>query len=414
MSRQVVYRVQDDPAKARRCWRRRALTNGSPVPRSPFGVVSAKFQFRKHFVALGAVLKVPSAMALVVRRAAPLLRVKKFSLRVRDTLDVFKAHVYLVFRTRERCLMDKENKLKNIRMRFGMKQKDIAEELHTTQQTVARWETGITAIPTAHLKELAVLFGCSSDEILGIRQSSPQRVTAVENSVPWGTLKVRFSGRVQADGSGENGDNDDVKNEKFYPIDEGVREQLRRTLHGEAGLTELKGWLEFPAMDNRLVLLNPTFVTRLRWVSDDVDKMPYWASPITYRDLMERIPGDELGPKVREERDEVIRQLTGISDGAPTNQQADQAVIEMRSVKLIYANGWEEKFFLNDDTATSVYYLRQEIDTVGSNTFIWIGEHKDQQVSINCSSIAAIEVPWEAYSDYLDKDQSEAEATMSA
>jgi hypothetical protein len=100
---------------------------------------------------------------------------------------------------------------------------------------------------------------------------------------------VRFSGRVQADQIGENDENYGVKNEKIYPIDEAAREQLRRTLHGEAGLTELKGWLEFPAMDNRLVLLNPTFVTRLQWVSDDVDKMPYWASPIIYRDLMDRI-----------------------------------------------------------------------------------------------------------------------------
>jgi hypothetical protein len=130
---------------------------------------------------------------------------------------------------------------------------------------------------------------------------------------------------------------------------------------------------------------------------------------------MDRIPADELGPKVREERDEVIRQVTGLSDGVePTNKHAEQAVIEMRSVKVIHANGWEEKFLIDDDTATSIYYLSQGIGALGPNRFISIGEHKDVQVSVNCNLVAAIEVPWEAYSAYLDKDQSDGAATMSA
>jgi transcriptional regulator with XRE-family HTH domain len=304
--------------------------------------------------------------------------------------------------------MDNPNKLKEIRTRFGLRQKDIAERLHTTQQTVARWETGVTAIPTPHLKDLAVLFSCSIDQILGINprgdQSGPQRVTAVENPVPWGTLKVRLGHRVQADQIGENDENG-AKNENAYPIDEHTREELRKTLHGEAGLTKIKGWLEFLAMDNRLIFLNPTFVTRLQCVSDDVDKMPYWASRMAYTDLTDGIPANELGRIVREERDEIIRQLTGLSDSVePTDQHAKQAVMEMKSVKVIYANGWEEKFLLNDDTAISLYFLSQEIDTVGPNTFISVGEHEDLRVSINCSSIAAIEVPWGAYSAFLDRD----------
>src|SRR3712207_6626153 len=88
------------------------------------------------------------------------------------------------------------NKLKELRTRYGMKQKDIADQLGTTQQTIARWESGHTAIPVGQLKDLAVFLGCSVDELLGVeprRDGRPRpQFAAADHEVPFGTARFVF------------------------------------------------------------------------------------------------------------------------------------------------------------------------------------------------------------------------------
>ncbi|MCU0569970.1 MAG: helix-turn-helix domain-containing protein [Oculatellaceae cyanobacterium Prado106] len=59
-------------------------------------------------------------------------------------------------------------RLKQCRSVVGLTQQQRSEMLHTTQQTIARWESGKTAIPSAVLKELAICLSCQIEDILGI------------------------------------------------------------------------------------------------------------------------------------------------------------------------------------------------------------------------------------------------------
>jgi DNA-binding XRE family transcriptional regulator len=57
-------------------------------------------------------------------------------------------------------------KLAQLRKRFGMTQECLAELLKTTQQTVAKWESGTAEPDIATLRDLALIFGRSIDAIL--------------------------------------------------------------------------------------------------------------------------------------------------------------------------------------------------------------------------------------------------------
>jgi transcriptional regulator with XRE-family HTH domain len=47
-------------------------------------------------------------------------------------------------------------RLKQCRTEIGLTQQQLAAMLDTTQQTIARWESGKTAIPSAILNDLAM------------------------------------------------------------------------------------------------------------------------------------------------------------------------------------------------------------------------------------------------------------------
>jgi len=53
-----------------------------------------------------------------------------------------------------------------------MSQSKLAEELNVDVNTVYRWEKDITTISATNLKKLALFFGVSSDDLLGIKKIS--------------------------------------------------------------------------------------------------------------------------------------------------------------------------------------------------------------------------------------------------
>ena len=57
-------------------------------------------------------------------------------------------------------------KLKKLRSEKGFTQKDLADQLHVTFQTVSKWESDTNEPDITTLKELAKFFGCSIDYLL--------------------------------------------------------------------------------------------------------------------------------------------------------------------------------------------------------------------------------------------------------
>lgn len=65
-------------------------------------------------------------------------------------------------------------KLKKLRTEKGLTQKDLADQLHVTFQTISKWESDINEPDIATLKELAKFFCCSYNYLLSEEEEEPK------------------------------------------------------------------------------------------------------------------------------------------------------------------------------------------------------------------------------------------------
>lgn len=66
-------------------------------------------------------------------------------------------------------------KLKNLRNEKRLTQKDLADQLHVSFQTISKWESDINEPDIATLKELARFYGCSLDYLLNNTNDAPKK-----------------------------------------------------------------------------------------------------------------------------------------------------------------------------------------------------------------------------------------------
>ena len=62
-------------------------------------------------------------------------------------------------------------RIKAERVVIGMTQTDLAKKMNVQMPTVQRWENGKIDMPVSRLCELADLFGCTTDWLLGRSES---------------------------------------------------------------------------------------------------------------------------------------------------------------------------------------------------------------------------------------------------
>lgn len=65
-------------------------------------------------------------------------------------------------------------KIKEYRGKFGLTQKDLAEKLFVTFQAVSRWENDEVEPSIDTIKEMAKLFGCTPNELMGFEDTTPK------------------------------------------------------------------------------------------------------------------------------------------------------------------------------------------------------------------------------------------------
>lgn len=264
------------------------------------------------------------------------------------------------------------NKLRELRTRYGFKQKDVADKLGTTQQTIARWETGQTAIPAAQLKDLAVIFDCSVDQLLGVSPRaeghSRTQFAAADHGIPFGTARFVFS-----------------FGEREYPIDEPTKSRLLKTTIEDAGLKEAKGWFVFSTLNNKLVLLNPDTVRQFVLVSDDAEGMSDLYHPEAYRAL--ESGETDIGPELAHRIDSLRQDL------GPTDVDA-----ALSTTHVVYRDGAVERMYLDGEAADGVFNIVWDAAEVPTNTFVVLeAEGEEVQKLVNLGHVAALEVPLERY-----------------
>lgn len=75
------------------------------------------------------------------------------------------------------------NRIKELRLRKGWRQEDLAQRLNTKRQTVARYETGERGLDVKTILQVCDIFECSSDYLLGRISTGGLQLTPEEENI---------------------------------------------------------------------------------------------------------------------------------------------------------------------------------------------------------------------------------------
>lgn len=74
------------------------------------------------------------------------------------------------------------NRIRELRLRNGWRQEDLAQKLNTKRQTVARYETGVRGVDVETVLQLCDVFSCTADYLLGRTATGGLKLTPEEES----------------------------------------------------------------------------------------------------------------------------------------------------------------------------------------------------------------------------------------
>lgn len=238
-------------------------------------------------------------------------------------------------------------RLRELRLSGNYTQEDLARMLNVSQQTIGRWETGKAEPNIAALRDIAVIFGTSVDDLLDMDKTAKITTTHYLPHVQegadgfWGHLGLLLSGEVKT---------------RWYPITLGEANRLGQNL-GMWEQGEL-GWLAVPTLNNRMLLFAISSIKRI-WLLDDAADQPNdddwdisWDgyqgfSPEIYRALEVWFYQD-IENEYEQEYSENLRQIV---DGIIEDNQLDDGSVK----KLVV----DTHIHFSDGTSTS-YEVEEE------------------------------------------------------
>lgn len=150
--------------------------------------------------------------------------------------------------------------IKQLREEIGISLERFAEILETTQQTITDWEKGQSEPNGSDLRDIAVIFGTSVDDLLGQNPFFDKIMSTRiimdysrehTREAFWGNFGVLLPG---------------AKHTKWYPITDGERVRISKALASD------KEWVTLSTLNNRVLLINLNNVIRLWLLDDDADQ----------------------------------------------------------------------------------------------------------------------------------------------
>lgn len=73
------------------------------------------------------------------------------------------------------------DKIKSLRVHFGMSQVQLAERLGVTKSAVNAWENGTNSPSISYIVKLAQIFGISTDYLLGVNERLTVDITDLDD-----------------------------------------------------------------------------------------------------------------------------------------------------------------------------------------------------------------------------------------
>jgi len=267
-------------------------------------------------------------------------------------------------------------KIKEMRSRIQMTQTALAEQLGTTQQSVARWESGKTEPSVSQLKALAVALHCSVEELVGPTSNSAKHAKSpfslINPDIPFGTLRLRTNAASFE-----------------FPIDEEERSRLVSCLHdpSPAPLQHAASrWLSAGTLNNRVLFINPAHFREVSLIHDDVEAMPDFEHPEVYSAL-ENDEINNLEPSLKKLCEAFIKKNPDVDPIEWTN-----------CLQVHFANGEMESFFMCEEVTEDLLELEHSIHEVRSDQFLRVqSERGYQSIFMNLNHVAFVSAPANLY-----------------
>lgn len=157
-------------------------------------------------------------------------------------------------------------KLKSLRKSHNYTQKYLADKLDTTQQTIARWESGKATPSVKVLSDLTIIFGTSIDSLLGKDPLSKkvifhhlEYICREDENIDyfWGHFGVLLNSR---------------KHTYWFPITLEEESRIRNALDNMEDPPDHR-WITVRTLNNRILAINPFKVNRI-WLLDEAAGYP--------------------------------------------------------------------------------------------------------------------------------------------
>ncbi|NQT57591.1 MAG: helix-turn-helix transcriptional regulator [Bacteroidetes bacterium] len=300
------------------------------------------------------------------------------------------------------------NRIKEFRKVFNMTQKDLAKKLNTSQQTIARWETGKVEPSIANLRDLAFILHTSVDYIIGRTSTTPKI------SLPFYSINNPID--PELDGLWENLGLKPTNSDKtfWYPI----TNQIQETVHSCA---QNSHWFSIDTLNNKIVCINPKGINRFVLLDEAADEFPHdwqvaWHEhgcypPVLY-EVLELIQNEEDGIITLPDEAKISSELIDFGKEIILDNSLEPDDINQITtmIKIFFKDGSIESYYVSEYETFADFIFYLSCETLPETLYIPTDEFN---IYLPLESIAILEIPLLKVNlaqkleelDLLDKDE---------
>ncbi|BBU62910.1 hypothetical protein MSC49_28450 [Methylosinus sp. C49] len=280
--------------------------------------------------------------------------------------------------------------LKVIRERHGLTQSELAKRIGTTQQTIARWESGKAEPSLAALRDLAVCLWTSVDQLLGRKpmlqhqNTNPFTWISGDKSGYWGNIGIHLPSRDHS---------------IWYPISISTMEQVFAELQS----VEPGTWISFQTLNNKMVVVRPSQALALTFLDEAEDSIEgdWEVGPDDVEGWPEEVYAclnhliwDELGDQDSE--DEFSETLISVGKSLIEEHKLDSDKLKAicLETRIVYNSGATRKLYASPERlASAMFDFDLGVEHTGSKMLHLDDEGGDHSVFLSLDLISLLEFP---------------------